>query len=330
MEIRAEFEREIDEVIKEMDQESLEVNIDVQSKTLTVDPASINTKQGWTVKSPGVYLYSRSFDTAKNNKTSLVLPFGSVEIEGNQEGRKNLIIEASGNISTLNDLRSKLAAESSVSDENASFRLINKGDEAKDQNIQIQSKLLVPREMQLDIHTKAGHITSGNIQGTQNYLTNGGHITLNNISGIIDAKTGGGHIQIRESEGQVTLNSKGGNIRVQEMKGSLNLQSGGGSLQVIDHSGGVKATTNGGNIELRTSSLSGPIDAQTGAGSITIWISKDSNIEFRLNGSNVEIDTEFNYDGTIQNGSASGTIGNGEYKVSAKTNYGTISLKAIK
>lgn len=329
MEIRAEFESEIDQVIKEMDQESLEVNFDVEKKTLTIDPESLNNLQGWTAKSPGVYLFTRTFDSSNSGKTALSLPFGSVEVEGNSNGSKNLFIEASGNISSLNDLRTMLATESSVNDEQASFRLISKSERSDDQNIQIQSKLEVPRNMQLDIHTLAGHIVSDNIEGTQTYQTNGGHITLNNIAGIINAETGGGHIQIKDSDGQVNLISKGGNIRVQELTGDLILQTGGGSLQIMEHIGAIKASTNGGNIEIRSSSLNGPINANTGAGSITLWMNKDANIDLDLSGSNVEIDSEFNFNGTLQNGNASGTIGTGEYKLTAKTNYGTVSIKAI-
>lgn len=330
MEIRAEFEKEIDEIIREMDQESLEVNFDVESKTLTVDSESIKNQQGWTAKSPGVYHYAKSFDSAQNNKTNLTLPFGSVEVKGNQSGRKNLIIEASGKIPSLNDLRSQLATEFNIDEESTTVKLIPKTNKSDDQNIQIQSKLEVPREMQLDIHTMAGHIVSENVIGVQVYKTDGGHITLNNLSGNIEAQTGGGHIEIKESDGEVSLFSKGGNIRVQEFEGELNLQSGGGSLQIIEHKGGVSASTNGGNIEFRIATLDGPVNTQTGAGSITIWINKDANTELNLKGSNVEIDSELNFNGTLQTGSATGTIGTGTYMITAKTNYGTVSVKAIK
>lgn len=329
MEFRAEFDKEIDEVIREMDQESLEFNFDAESKTVTLNPKSGIDQQGWSVKSPGVYLFTRYFDSAKNTKTDLTLPFGSVEIKGNQEGTKNLIIEASGQLSTLNDLRSKLAIEAQINDETAIFQLISKAKGTNDQNIQIQSKLELPQKMDLNIQTKAGHIDSDNIQGTQTYLTNGGHISLNNTSGTINAETGGGHIRIKESEGQVTLISKGGNIRVQNLKGDIELQTGGGSIQILNHEGAVNATTNGGNIELRSPSLNGPVNAQTGAGSITVWISKNADINFELHGSNVEIDSSLNFQGTNQVGIATGTIGTGNYKVIAKTNYGTISLKAF-
>ncbi len=329
MEIRAEFEREIDEVIREMDQESLDVNFDVQNNTLTVDPSSLKSKQGWTAKSPGVFLYTRSFNNSNNTKTNLNLPFGSVEIMGNQEGRKNLVIEASGQLSTLNDLHSKIGLESIVDDESAVFHLISKADGNDDHNIQIQSRLELPRNMDLDILTKAGHITSENIQGHQTYVTNGGHITLSSIEGAISAETGGGHIRIKESEGMVTLISKGGNIRVQDLKGDLELQTGGGSLQIFDHQGEVIASTNAGNIELRTSDLKGSVDAKTGAGSISIWISKNAGAELNLKGNNVEIDPVFNFNGSVQNGTAKGSIGSGTYKITASTNYGTISIKAI-
>lgn len=330
MEIRAEFEREIDEVIREMDQESLEVNFDAENKTVTIDPNSVTNQQGWTVKSPGVFLFTRSFDSENYSKTNLNLPFGSVDVNGNQEGTGHLFIEASGQISTLNDLRSKLAMESLTDNKTAVFELISKSKKSDDQNIQIQSRLEIPRNMELDIQTKAGHIDSDNIQGAQTYLTNGGHISLSSLSGTISAETGGGHIQIKESEGRVTLISKGGNIRVQDLKGDIELETGGGSLQIIDHEGAVNATTNGGNIELRSPTITAPVAAQTGAGTITIWISKDSNVTLDLQGSNVEIDSSLNFQGSNQSGNAMGSIGSGTYKITAKTNYGTISAKALK
>ncbi len=179
------------------------------------------------------------------------------------------------------------------------------------------------------MHTKTngGHISSKNISGEQNYNTGGGHIKLNSLVGNITAKTSGGHIALKDAVGTVSLSSSGGNIRTEETTGKLAMKTNGGNLHIVHPKGELNASTNGGNVEVHFVTIGESANLSTGAGTITLFLDQGVEGNFSLSGSSVDIAPEFDFNGNIKGGKATGTIGGGGKNVSAKTNYGKIILK---
>jgi len=328
-EIRAEVEAEIDEAMKEFEQESVDVVLDSEKGTISINRAMSVSSGGWAAVSPGIFAYVKEFDSKELKEAQLRLPFGSIDIVGSSDPQAKLTIQASGQVSTKEDLTSKLNTVADINPETAHFEISTRGDRKSEHNIQLQATLQIPHQVEVNSTTNAGHISSKDIDGSQFYKTSGGHITLINLSGEIRAETGGGHIAITDSEGGFRLSSKGGNIRAENSTGSLIMKTFGGNIQAYDFSGSFEATTKGGNIELRLLDIAGNSNASTGAGSITIWFPKNGNAAFDLSGSSVEIGPDLNFQGSRSSGAASGNIGNGGNSLTAKTNYGSIILKSI-
>lgn len=328
-EIRAEVEAEIDEAMKEFEQESVDVVLDAEEGTISINRAMSATSGTWTAISPGIFAYTKEFDSNELAEAQLSLPFGSIDIIGSSDPKATLTVQASGQISNKKDLHSKLNTEADISPESAFFEIRTRDDQENDHNIQLQATLQVPHQVEVRSTTGAGHISSSDIEGSQFYKTSGGHISLKDLSGEISAETGGGHVTLTDSEGGFILSSKGGNIRTQNSNGSLVMTTSGGNLQAYDFSGSLEASTNGGNIELRLLDLSGNSTASTGAGSITIWFPKNGNAAFDLSGSSVEISSDLNFQGSSSSGTASGSIGNGGNNLTAKTTYGKVILNSI-
>ena len=328
-EIRAEVEAEIDEAMKEFEQESVDVVLNSEKGTISINRAMSVSSGGWTAVSPGIFAYVKEFDSEELKEAQLRLPFGSIDIVGSSDPQAKLTIQASGQVSTKEDLTSKLNTFADINPETALFEIRTRGDKAGDHNIQLQATLQIPHQVKVHSITNAGHISSNNIDGSQFYKTLGGHITLINLFGEIHAETGGGHITVTDSEGDFALSSKGGNIRADHSNGSLVMKTAGGNLQAHDFSGYFEATTNGGNIELKLLDITGRSNASTGAGSITIWFPKNGNAAFDLTGSSVEIGPDLNFQGSRSSASATGNIGSGGNNLTAKTNYGSIILKSI-
>ncbi|MDR9417795.1 DUF4097 family beta strand repeat-containing protein [Gracilimonas sp.] len=328
-EVRGEFEAEIDAVMKEFDQESVNVSVNPEQGTVSIDKAISAESGGWTAVSPGVFVYVKEFDATSLKEAILSLPFGSIEVKGNSGTQSKLTIQASGQVSTRAELQSKISTAVNISPEKAAIELKPNSKKPQETNIQLHAILTLPKEIAVQMTTQGGHLSSENISGTQRYKTLGGHITLKNLSGEINAETGGGHIALSNGEGTITLNSRGGNIRSENSTGNLVMQTAGGSLQVYEFSGSVDAKTNGGNIELRLLENRGASAAITSAGSISIWIPKNGDIDFDLSGSSVKIASDLNFEGSQSAGSAKGTIGSGASSLTAKTNYGKVSVKPI-
>lgn len=328
-EIRAEVEAEIDQAMKEFEQESVDVVVDSEKGTISINRAISATSGGWSAVSPGIFAYVKEFDSQKLKEARLELPFGSISIVGTSDPQAKLAIQASGQVSTKEDLNSALNTTETINTEKAIFEIKTRDDLKNSHNIQLQATLHVPHQANVQGITDAGHISSSDIDGNQVYKTNGGHITLKNLTGEINAETGGGHITINDSEGGFSLRSKGGNIRAENSTGSLLMKTSGGNLQAYDFSGSFEAITNGGNVELRLLELTKNSLASTGAGSINIWFPKNGNAAFELNGSSIEISSDLNFQGSTSAGTASGSIGNGENTLTAKTAYGKVVLNSI-
>lgn len=330
-EVRDEFESEINSAIKGLEKENINVQVDTVNKTISISkalPATVDTDGNWTAVSPGVFAYIKEFDASDLKEADLDLPFGSIEVIGGEDSSTKLTIEATGQISTKEELLSKIKTSSSIENNRAIFKVISASTRSKDENVHLQATLSVPKNFDLRMITAAGHISARSINGTQDLETLGGHIKMKDVTGDITAKTSGGHISVDHSEGSLTLLSLGGHIQTRNATGVISMITSGGNLQALDTKGSVEASTNGGNIELRFIGLNGNSSAKTGAGTISLFVPKSANTHFDLSGNNVEIDPDLNFTGSSSSGKAIGTIGENRSSLKAKTNYGKVTLKA--
>ncbi len=329
-EIQADFEAEINEVIEDLKKEHIKVNFSADKESAMVSKGDKDSPGKWTAASPGVYTFYQELSASAFNEADIELPFGSIEIIGSSNNEATFTIQASGQVSTKADLESKIRTVAKVQDGVGVFSVTPVENSSKDQNIHLQATLSIPSKMMLTSLTKAGHITSSNMNGEQTYHTLGGHIKLNNVKGRVQAKTNGGHITAAGAEGDFELNSLGGHILVKDSKGVIAMKTSGGNLQAIDVSGSVQASTNGGNIELKFLDIQHSSNATTGAGTISIWVPTNTNSTFNLSGSTVEVGNELNFVGNKSSGNAKGSIGSPENSASvhAKTNYGKVVLKS--
>ncbi len=328
-ELQADFESEIDEVIQEFEQESVKIEVNPEQGTLSINSIKSVTSGSWTPITPGVFAYVKEFDASQLNQTELNMPFGSIEIMGTTTKEAKLTIEASGQVSNRAELESRIKTTANIGPDKAEFTISPRNKTERNHNIQLHATLTIPSNVQVKSITKAGHITSQNINGKQTYSTLGGHIKLSEVTGDIDASTSGGHISVKNSKGSLNLNSKGGHIVTKSAEGTIVMNTSGGNLKASEINGAIKAATNGGNIELSFLGLNGSVEANTGAGTISIWIPASSNTNVDLSGNLVEIAPALNFNGNSSAGSATGTIGNGTHSIVAKTNYGKVFLKVL-
>jgi hypothetical protein len=126
----------------------------------------------------------------------------------------------------------------------------------------------VPRRFNLDMETKGGNVTVGNLDGELRAATAGGDIRTGDISGPVRVETAGGDINLGNIGQRLIAQTAGGAIRVNDIKGDATLETSGGEITAGLIEGAVRAETSGGDIGLR--GASGPVIAQTAGGQIQI------------------------------------------------------------
>lgn len=126
----------------------------------------------------------------------------------------------------------------------------------------------------LDASTAGGHIQAGNIAGSAKLHTGGGHIRAGKIRGIANIDTDGGNITVGEADAYVAVRTGGGQIDFGEAHGSIHAQTAGGGIRVMYVSGPMEVQAHGGAICLTR--VTNTIRAATGDGTITAWISPES------------------------------------------------------
>lgn len=143
-------------------------------------------------------------------------------------------------------------------------------------------RIIVPKNVNLDLVTMAGNITigdvdanallrtaggsviAGNIKGKAAIITQGGSIKSGNIGGDAELRSQGGTLEVGDIGGNAEFQTSAGIIRAGTIVGTVNAQ--GGRAITITKAGEVKATTNGGDISIGDASR---INAKSGGGNIT-------------------------------------------------------------
>ncbi|MEX2363295.1 MAG: hypothetical protein WD597_06710, partial [Balneolaceae bacterium] len=326
-EVKAEFIDEINEAIKEFEEESLDIQIDIDQGLIAINKARDVTPGSWNRVSPGVFAYVTDFNASSLEDAEINLPFGSITVQGTDSETATLTIQASGQVSSPAELEKQLITQSDINSSSAKFQIQSSKSNTGDENIHLQATLNIPSNTSVLMNTKAGHIKSSNISGDQNYQTDGGHISLDHLNGKIEARTSGGHITISDAKGTFNLRSFGGHIRAQDSEGNFRMKTSGGNLQAHNFRGKLDASTNGGNIEIRYIDVTGITSATTGAGTITIWVPSNSPANIDLTGNTVELDSSLDFRGEKSTGKATGSLKSGGSLIKAKTNYGKVILK---
>ena len=173
------------------------------------------------------------------------------------------------------------------------------GPNAKGGNAQfwVQYEVVVPVSYNVEVRTAAGDITTQDIGGTADLVTEGGniyagrlgvngeengwsshraahletqggHIQVQDVTGDLVAFTAGGHIRVGNISGDAWLHSGGGHITAGKIDGRVDLETDGGNITVAQAGSLVTVRTGGGQIDF--GEVRGSVRAQTGGGGIRV------------------------------------------------------------
>lgn len=325
-EAREKLVTEINTAIAELEGDTLTtISLDLEDGFVLLQKNYELIPGQWSKTSPGVFAYSNEFDASGLKRSTISIPTGSITIIGTNEAKAKIMVEASGQIKSKEELDKHISISSVIDDTDAVFSFESLSDEDKS-NIQLQATLYVPSNTDIYSVTKGGHITAENIAGDQSYKTLGGHIELESLDGEIAAITEGGHISLAKSKGVIVLESLGGHITAEECNGDITLKTSGGNIGIDKFAGILNARTGGGNIDIDVARITGEIDAKTGAGTVNLHIPSNAKANIILSGTSTRLDQAFAFDGTREKGKILGKIGGGGVQYTLRTSFGTVNV----
>ncbi len=180
---------------------------------------------------------------------------------------------------------------------------------------QVSFDITTPRQTQVKVHTRHGHITLKGSEGQADLTSHYGHITANDVAGDLTADTHHGHVMTRRCGGEravVSLHSHYGAITTHQVTAKeLTIESNNGNLALenvtVDsaltintHYGRIeldgvraaslKAKSNNGNITLKDVQLDGKLDLFTHYGALNVATTEASEYKLETNNGAIQLD----------------------------------------
>jgi Putative adhesin len=143
-------------------------------------------------------------------------------------------------------------------------------------NRSIHVELRVPRDLEIEVKTGDGNVTSQAVAGHIYFDTGDGNITATGLKGEIHLHSGDGHIEAGGLDGSLRVDTGDGHVNIRGRFDSLDVNTGDGSIEAEAASGSKVSSpwaikTGDGHINLRIASdLKADLSAHTGDGSITL------------------------------------------------------------
>lgn len=306
--------------------ESGDYKVKLQDQKVYINKDYNVSEAQWTETSPGVYVFRESFSVSDLESMDLKLGFGNLNIVGNGAEKGNITLRATGDLQDPANFSEKLQIKKSLSAPNATFQVSPSESSSISDQINLEATLTLPKTAKIVAHTSGGHINASHMRNNQHFETSGGHISLTAVEGETIAETNGGHITGDQVSGNTQLKTGGGHIKVDQSNGSLTAKTGGGHIEIQDTSGDVMAKTSGGNISAVIKEATGPLKFFTSAGNVSLHLPENIAADLDVSGSSVHLSDAFNFSGTENKGSISGSINDGGLPVVIKCGYGNVNI----
>lgn len=196
----------------------------------------------------------------------------------------------------------------------------------------VQWNIRVPAKYNVDVRTSGGSIDLANIGGTVAARTSGGSVHISGASGEILAHTSGGSIDIGDSAARVDVRTSGGSIHLGHVGGEVLARTSGGDIRIEDAAGRVDASTSGGSIQASISRQpAGDSRLSTSGGGVTVKIAGGIGVDLdaHASGGGVHAELPVTIQGTQDDDSLHGRIGNGGPKLVLRSSGGGIHVRRM-
>ena len=304
-----------------------------------------------------------TFPVTAGGRLTIDTDCGGIDVQSTEDDTVSVRIQRAAEIKAnrraaeiLKDLDVQITHEASDVKIEAKFTGDARRWQKRQNDLDVQFDIRVPRQYNLDLKTVYDDIAVTNIIGDVNAETFRAGLRLQDITGQIDGRTSIGNIDLKAFNGDVVLQTKGGSIGIAAGAGDVKAKTSGGSLQVVHVIGAVNGQTSGGSITLR--GCKGGADLKTSGGSIHCELRKvsaasqsllldletmggsinlslipdiDARVEAKVLGGSVttELPVSVEADGTVKPDQLRGTINGGGPLLRLRSIGGNIILRKI-
>ena len=216
-----------------------------------------------------------TFPVAAGGKLTINADCGEIDVQSTDDDTLSVRIQRAAQIKAnrraaeiLKNLDVQITHEASDVKIEAKFTGNAKRWKKRQNDLDVQFDIRVPRHYNLDLETACDDISVVNVTGDVNVETFRAGLRLQEITGRIDGVTSMGNIDLKAFNGDAVLQTTGGNIGIAEGTGDVKTKTSGGNLQVVQVIGAVNGQTSGGNVILR--GCKGGADLKNAGGSIEV------------------------------------------------------------
>jgi len=301
-------------------------NVKLQDQKLYINRKYDVEESQWTEVSSGVFVYQYSFTVDDLESMDFSVDFGNLNVIGNGSSSSKITLRATGDIDDPAVIAQGLNIQKNINTTNAKFEVNSANGNSISEKINLEATLSVPKNIALLAKTAGGHVTASQLKNSQQLSTSGGHITLSDIEGTTNAKTGGGHITANRVFGNIKMSTGGGHIKMQDTGGNLEVKTGGGHINIQNGEGSISAKTSGGNISSTITSAQDQLRFSTSAGNVSLSLPIDIAADLDISGTSASLDDGFNFNGTKNQGSITGTLNGGGLPIVINCGYGNVNI----
>jgi len=180
----------------------------------------------------------------------------------------------------------------------------------------VHVELRVPRELDLDVHTGDGNVTSTPISGHIRIDTGDGHITVAGLKGDIHMHSGDGHIEASNLDGALDVDTGDGHVRLDGRFDTLNVRTGDGNIEAKVMDG---------------SKVANSWRMHSGDGHINVWLPADfsADLDAHTGDGHITLDFPVTVSGSLSNSTIRGKLNGGGGMVSISSGDGSIHVQKL-
>jgi DUF4097 and DUF4098 domain-containing protein YvlB len=183
-------------------------------------------------------------------------------------------------------------------------------------NRSVRVEIHAPRDVDLDVQTGDGSITSEPFHGNLRYSTGDGNIEAHGLKGQLRMHSGDGNIEADDLDGTLRADSGDGRLEVSGRFDALDLESGDGSVTASAQAG---------------SQMTGNWSLRSGDGSVTLRVADGLNadLDAHTGDGHITLDFPVTVSGSLSRSTIRGKLGSGGPPLVLRSGDGSIHLEKI-
>lgn len=186
---------------------------------------------------------------------------------------------------------------------------------------------------QISVTSTSGEVRTGELAAKEiEIATTSGDVRVDKADGRLSVASNSGEVIISDGSGERKVSTTSGDIRISGADGMFSLSSTSGEILLEGQSGFGTASATSGDIRISVAQLAGDLDVDTSSGEVTLGLSENESMQFKVTTTSGVISTFFDdvLSFSRKGNRAEGSIGDdSNNKVTVTTTSGDIRVRKM-